>query len=528
MEPGDFLEVLRRRKWLIVFSFLVIIFAALVYCVVVPDLYESGAKILIIPPAVAEGMVRTTVNLSAGERLMAIRSDVLGRPRLMGVIQSIGVSKLGFQGMSESDMVEKMRSRINIEVDRSKNRERDVNTFILSVLHEDPKVAQEVASNLSSLFIGENIKLRETVTQETTMFLDTQLEETRKRLEQQEEKIKQYKIQFGGELPQQEHSNLNRLERLSDRIKSNDDAIARLQDRKVLLETQIATYVRGRAVAGEGSEEAMVPTGLLTELAVRRKKLEEATRKYTERHPAVVQARWEVEQAEAKIAEAKAAGASSAGAGSAGQDVEVEEVQRLRKQIASIDMEIGALKRENANKSAQIDEIQRKVERLPQREQEMVSLTRDYENLRKSYDDLLDKKLKANISRNLEENQKGERFQVVEPANLPTRPSEPDRVKVLLLALVGSFMVGIGGAIGLEIIDPTLKGSKEFRSFFEMPILASLPVIQDDEYKRKIAVRAKSIKAGLISIAGAYAVFLVVYASKIKTIIQSIATNIGG
>ncbi|MBE0568187.1 MAG: hypothetical protein IH577_00720 [Deltaproteobacteria bacterium] len=538
MEPGEFLEILRRRKWLIVFSFLIILFLAMVYCVVVPDQYRSETKILIIPPSVAEGMVRTTVNVSTRDRLMAIEQDTISRARLLSVINSIGIDRLRFEGLSEEDMLGKMRGRIELDIVKNpdRNPERNVNTFYLAFLHEDPKVAQQVTSSLGALFIGENIKLREAVTQETSMFLETQLEETKVRLEQQEEKLKNYKLRYGGELPQQEGANLNRLQRMQDQIKNNSDAIARLQDRKAFLESQLSAIAKSIQVdSPEGSADQMIPMSMLADLAARKKKLEEATRKFTERHPAVVQARWEVEQAEAQIAEARKEAKKS---GSAGGSVpvgglqhltpEMAEVQRLRQQISQIDMDINALKRESANAARMIDQIQYKVDRLPQREQEMISLMRDYEKIKKSYDDLLDKKLKANISKNLEENQKAERFQVVEPANLPSRPSEPDRLQVILLAMLVSMVVGVGGSFLLELMDPTLRGAKEFRSYFEIPILASLPVIQDDKYKRRVAIRAMAIKGGLFSIVGAYVLFFAVYGVKVMSIVNNIMSSIGG
>ena len=80
---------------------------------------------------------------------------------------------------------------------------------------------------------------------------------------------------------------------------------------------------------------------------------------------------------------------------------------------------------------------------------------------------------------------------------------------MLGLALLASLVIGVGGAFGLEMLDPTLRGSREFKNFFDMPILACLPVIQDDRLKRRIAVRRAAVIGGLVSIMGAYLVFLV-------------------
>jgi len=550
MEPLEFLDILRRRKWMILFSFLLILFGAMVYCVLEPDVYKSSTKILIIPPTVAEGMVRSTQDTSTRDRLEIIQQDFLSRARLMEVISEIGYSRLGFvKGGSEEGMVGKMRRGIEVQFER--NEYRNINTLSLSFENENPQVAKDVASRLASFFIGENIRTREAVTQGTADFLASQVEETRKKLEIQEEKLKRYKLQFGGELPQQEQANQSRLQRLQDQIKSNRDAVARLEDRKIFMQAQISE-LEGKIQQAEqnpweattASNPSATPNKLLTELAMRRKKLEEMNAKYTPLHPSVVQARWEVEQYEAKIAKlreaAKKSATQSTGGASdpsssspdttdlTGTSWEKGEIRRLREQVGGMNLEIAALKRESANTVRTIDDIQRKVERLPQREQEMMSLTRDYNNIKRIYDELLEKNLKAKMSETIEEKQKGERFKLLEPANLPTKPIKPNRMRVLGIALIASLLIGAGGSIGLEILDPTLRSSKDFKSFFDMPILACLPIIQDDRTNRRIAIRRAAIVGVLVSILGAYVVFLAIYGQKVQSILQSISPPAGG
>lgn len=198
------------------------------------------------------------------------------------------------------------------------------------------------------------------------------------------------------------------------------------------------------------------------------------------------------------------------------------ELRRLREKVVAIDLELKTKKRENEKSAQAIETLQSKVERLPQREQELISLTRDYGNIKGSYDELLKKKLQSNIFENLEEQQQGEQFQVVEPPVLPTQPYQPDRLKILALALMASLVIGVGGAIGLEMVDPTLRGSADFKGFFDMPVLATLPVIQDDRYRRGIAVRRAAVIGGLVSILCAYLVFLGIHGAKVLSIFQSI------
>jgi polysaccharide chain length determinant protein (PEP-CTERM system associated) len=558
MEQGDYLDILRRRKWMILFSVLIILFGATVYCVLTPDQYRSIVKIRIIPPAVPEGIVRSNVDPNTGDRLLVIRQDIRSKPHLLGLINEIGIPTLGFNGMSADKMVQTMRERINVGEDDPKKKQKtdstdiknviDPNTFILSFAHENPQVSKDVASRLTSVLVGENIRSREAVTRGTTEFLVSEVEVTRKRLEQQEEKLKRYKLQFGGELPQQEAANLNRLTRLQDQIKSNSDAIARLEDRKILLKSQISTAEiamkgMGSANKGENVEPYDLEESLLDELDVRRMKLEELNTKYTLLHPTAVQARTEIAQLEARIANLRRALKQGDGVSGGStvdpstktsvtvrqrRSLESKGVQSIREQIVAMDLEIAALKRESADASRTIDLVQRKMERLPQREQELVSLTRDYVNIKESYDELLKKQMQSRISEKLEEKQKGERFQVLEPANLPTAPFQPERLKVLGLALLASLVIGAGGSIGLEMLDPTLRGSKDFKSLFDIPILACLPVIQDDRSRKRIAIRRAAVVGGLVSILGAYVIFLTLHGEKVLSILQTLGLPIGG
>ena len=529
MEPREFLDILRRRKWVILFSVLAIHFGSVVYCVLAPDLYQSTMKLLLIPPTVSEGVVPSNVNVGTYDRLMILQQEILSRDRLVRMINEPGLFTQS--GNRAEEEVDTLRKRVKYDMESK-------NTFILSYYHEDPEVAMKVTSRIGSFFIEGNIKSREATGKETSNFLADQVEETRIRLEQQEEKIKRYKLQFGGELPQQEQANLSRLQRLQEQIKNNSESIARLQDRKVFLEAQMSSIERYSRVPGNedpweiaGIQSQTSPNNLLSELAMRKKQLEELNRKYTPLYPSVVQARREVEQLEARIANLRRAANKSDGGPSRNLTPttgDMGEARRLSEQVAAIDLDIVALKRESASTVRTIEQIQHKVERLPQREQEMISLSRDYDNIKKSYEELLRKKLESQISQKLEERQKGEQFQVLEPANLPKGAFKPNRLKVLVLSLLASLVIGIGGAIGLEMLDPTLRGSREFKSFFDIPILSCLPIIENAEYRHSIAVRRAAVIGGLVSIGGAYLVLMVLHGAKVKSILLSIGKGIGG
>src|SRR3970040_1467533 len=134
------------------------------------------------------------------------------------------------------------------------------------------------ASKMVSFFIDENLNVREQLAAGTSEFLDTQVQEVKKKLEEQEEKVKRYKLTYLGELPQEMETNLNMLTRLQDQRRTNAEAIARAEDRKVLMESQITSLQNQIRTLEAGPEDP--PDVLIDELYAKRKKLDDLSARY--------------------------------------------------------------------------------------------------------------------------------------------------------------------------------------------------------------------------------------------------------
>jgi polysaccharide chain length determinant protein (PEP-CTERM system associated) len=536
MEMSDYLEILRRRKWYIVFSVLLILFGGSVYSVVAPEKYMSTTTILVVAQRVPEGYVRSTISTRVNERLLTIRQQVLSRTRLLSVMEELGLYKEARKNLAPEVVVEMMRESIDIQIasatDRGRRRDSSEDAFTLSVINENPQLAMMTASRLASYFIDENLKSREQQAVGTSEFLESQLQETKARLEAQEEKVKEYKLKFMGELPQQLQANLQILSRLQDHLKMNSDATRTAEDRKAYLDVQIGILESRPRMSAVGSDvsdpSGMSSAGLANELALKKSQLAALSAKYTEKYPEVRRLKEEVALLEKRIAEAIAQ------EGSSGNSVELlrqptnadprerDEILRLRAQRKTLDSEIASLRKGRQGTEKAIADFEARVEKSPRREQEMVSLTRDYENLKLSYDDLLKKKLDADVSQNLEKRQKGEQFQILDPANLPQNPFTPNRPKIIGIAFAVALLVGFGGAIGFEMINPTLRGKRDFQHFFPVPVLGSIPAIRDKEYEARKRGQLTVLYGGLISLGILVTVFLIVYGQKVRDLLQGV------
>src|SRR4030066_1505210 len=188
MELQDYIQIFTKRKWVIFFSFLFVFFGASVYTVVTPKQYKSTTTILIIPQKVPENFVRSTITLGTESRLPIIEQQIKSRTRLKKVMEEVGLFASARKEGLEEEAIGAMNKRIEIEVagdprERVRDSQSGSEVFSISFLHEEPMLAMLTASRISSLFIEENLKLREKQAVGTSEFLDSQLKETKAKLD---------------------------------------------------------------------------------------------------------------------------------------------------------------------------------------------------------------------------------------------------------------------------------------------------------------------------------------------------------
>ena len=533
MEIQDYLQIFSKRKLIIIITCISVFLVASVYVVMTPKQYKSTTTILTISQKVPENFVRSTVTVGTGDRLATIRQLITSRTRLKRVMEDVGLFAQARKEGFEEEAIGGMSRRIDIEVAEDPRMggrpQTESEAFSISFLHEDPTMAMLTASRLASLFIEENLKLREKQAVGTSEFLESQLRETKAKLEAQEEKVRRYKMHYSGGLPEELQTNLNNIGRLQQQEFALAAEIRDSVNRKITLQTQLSMLERGSQAILHDDGKVEVDTSedsatvLARELNLRRSQLAELSAKYTDKYPDVVRLRGQVEELEKKLAEIPMSLRSSkddeksvsksrsslplTGGGR-------EEHRSLKTQILSMDTEINALKRERETIRRNIFILQAKVDQAPRRDQELITLTRDYDNLKSQYNELLRKKSDADISQDLEMRQKGDQYQILDPANLPKKHFKPDLIKIFGLAFIMATALGFGGAIGLEKMDLSLRGVTDFKYFFDIPILASIPILETADIGRQQKLRRKAKLAGIISFAFALFAFLLFYTLK--------------
>ncbi|MEW5948559.1 MAG: XrtA system polysaccharide chain length determinant [Thermodesulfobacteriota bacterium] len=488
-----YLDMLRRRKWYIIPTFFLVLVAGLIYCLAAPKTYKAATTISIIRQRVPESFVHSTVTADIDERLHSIGEEILSRTRLEGVITQLNLYPEERKKLPMEKIIENIRMRINLEISSAQRAmaKQGATAFTLSYEDESPRTAALVANTLASMFMEEHLKLREEQAVGTSEFLAEQLQQLETQLKEREAAIGAYKMSHMGELPEQRDATLAVLARLQQQLDAIQESIRRAQDRKILLQQQIATEKEfSRARSGSGSPlEAGVDS-----LEQLKENLAVLESRYTPNHPDVLKTKKMIEKW------GKTEGKTEGKTGEKGEGhVTIEGnrvVANLQQQIYAVDMEVKNLQIESEKVKQKIYAYQGRIENIPRREQELLDLQRNYDNLSASYQDLDAKKLEAERAENLERRQKGEQFRILDPARVPQMPSKPDIPRILAMVIIAALGGSVGLAFGREYIDKSFYRLDDIESFLNLPVLAGIPVLvtaEDMKIKKKQRVIAISV-----------------------------------
>jgi polysaccharide chain length determinant protein (PEP-CTERM system associated) len=459
---SDYIEILKRRLWFIIIPFVIIVLATIFYVVFAPRIYMASTMILVSPQKVPESYIHPTVTTSVAERLQSIAQEVMSRTRLEQVIAELNLYKKESKKLTKEELVELMRKDIRVELPRGKE-----GYFAISYMTADRRMAATVANRLASLFIEENLKVREQQAMGTTEFLATELSNTRAKLDEMDKQILEYKKQYMGELPEQRDTNLKIFEQYQAQSLKAAESMRAAQDRKIYLQKQLADLETSGTLSSttENTKSGRGAMGSYeSEIATLKNNLEALRGRYTDNHPDVLVTKRKIADLESKrtVLTIK-------------NDPRYREIQG---QLAATDQEIRRLRQEEALYQGQMSKYRARVENAPLREQSMATLMREYQNTKLAYDVLLQKSQGAQQAENLERRQKGEQFKVIDPARIPEKPFSPNIPKILLIG----FMAAVGGGIGLALLreqmDRSFHDAEDVEMTLGLKVLANIPKIE--------------------------------------------------
>jgi len=408
-----------------------------------------------------------------------------------------------------------MRKDIEIELVRSPDRQ-NLTAFNVYYSSDKPVTAQRVTSELTNLFISENLEVRQQQSENTTNFLENQLAAARNELAEQEAKVREFKGRYLGQLPGQLQTNLQIMSGLQTQLQTEEDALSRAKQQNAYLESLVNQYHTMQS-SNRGVNGA--PVGLPVvdaELDKLKAELADLSSHYTDRHPDVKKLKEQIAKTERMKKQlladpnSKAPDSATESASSYADPNTASPVMQLQSQLKANQVEIADHQHTIQQLRAKLGDYQGRLGQEPVLEQQLADLTRGYEQSKADYDSLLKKKNESSLATNLEREQQGEHFRILDPANLPVKPFSPNRLQLFGIGLAAGMAFGIGLSFVLEMMDDRVYSEKALKKMMPADVIVEIPplptVYEQQLESRHVHMAWASASAVVVSVLIAFAV----------------------
>lgn len=508
IELSEIPGMIRRHRWHFLMAFFVGWLLVWGISWILPSVYRSGTLILVEQPAVPEKYVVSNIDSDIQRQLDSITQQILSRTRLLTIIDHLNLYAQDRKRMSDDMVVERMQKNVEIELVRGDDRK--LSAFNIYYSSNDPKTAQLATSELANLLITENLEQRQERSQNTTEFLEDQLNKARQKLAEQEARVREFKDKHIGELPTQTATNLQILGGLQSELQTQQDSLGRAKQQNTYLESLLSQY---RALGQSGVRPGdSVPGGLTAidrELDRLKAQLADLSSHYTDKHPDVRKTKEQIARTE-KMRERFLANANDGP--TRPESAAVNPAEPKAAALLELESQLKANRIEIANHEMAIRGLQGKVAQYqgrlnmaPVMEQQFADITRDYEQSKADYDSLLAKKNQSEMATNLEKTRQGEHFRMLDPPSLPTKPYKPKRLQWCGVGLIVGLIFGAAISFGQEKLGGKVYTEREIKRLLPFNLIAEIPRIETPEEQAAHRRERWSVGFAALVITGAIA-----------------------
>ena len=506
--PGEYLKILKRRKWLIILPVIAVATAVAYVVYRLPDVYESTTLIVVKPSTLPTSTIPTVAEDGLTRQLSSISQVVSSRSSLEPIIDKYELyARERQRGMAMEEVVDIMRDSIRVEV--NKTRLDITDGFDIKFRYRDPRVTQAVTSELAGKYVSAQTNDTINSRRAAQEFINNQVRQTKDELDGIDQKRLEFMQSRLGTLPSEAQSLLSQLSGLREQQKSLMNEVGRLQDRRSSLSTQLALVQKATANAIDNASEDLTDprtTPGYAELVKRKTDLQAELRalesQYKPIHPDIIAKKEQIESVQKSM------------------DSQVDEwkdritarQKRLKDspdlQSAAIQADIkavdGEIKRQQSllnDNEKQISLLTDRINKVPGSEVELGAIDREYETKRAAYDKLLAEQQKIALGADAATQQQSEGIEVVDPANLPSKPVAPKRLMLAGIGVIAGLGVGMLLVALFEFpLLLTIQSSEDARHYTGLPVLIAVPELLTPQEARSLPRRRRLLlAAGVIA-----------------------------
>lgn len=560
----DYVAILARRRGAFAGAFFGVIVAAILLSVLLPSKYRASATILIEQQEIPPELVRSTITSYADQRIQTINQRVMTGENLIGIIEKFDLYPNQRKRLAREELLENVRDNISLNIVSAEvmDPRRGVPTnatiaFTLGFEDETPNNAYRVTNELASLYLSKNLQTRSDLAKDATVFLGDEAERLQRDVADYETKLATFKEQHVNALPELFEVNIQMLERAERDLEEVDRLLRTNEDRAVYLESELALQNPYQSMVSQTGERMLTPSDRIKALQA---ELASKLGVYSEEHPdikrlrdelaglrsevndverrrelatrleakkgelAAIRDRYSDEHPEVKVLRAQVDALIAMMDDSVTDDrfaaapTNPAYVQ-LKSQLDAIKLEREGLLARKRSAVAKLDDIESRIARAPQIEKQYRDLSTNLQNANAKYIEVRNKMMEARLGESLETDRKGERFALIDPAQMPEKPVSPNRALILSLGLVLAIIAGFVTVAAYEALDQRVFGAQMVTALLGAAPLGVIPMIVTD------GERSQSAKKRWIASGAAVAV-LVFAAAAVHVLIMPLDTAI--
>lgn len=527
LDLEDYIDVARRHASWIMGPMLAGLVISTVVAFILPNVYVSEAEMQITPAQISESIVKSTINQQLNERIMQMEQEILSRTSLSNIIQDPRLDLYKTERASKplEDVIEQMRTRdIKIRIDSlTGDNSRRTSAFSISFSYRDRMKAQQTVQALITRFEDSNSSTQRTQQTIVNNFVRDELSEAKAQLDKLNEDITKFRVDNSGKLPEQSNLNIAQLTSLQQQSNAINDGLNRLAQERIQLDTHQQTLqdqlqlldifdsenTSQAPIAREQNEQLLAldrnientetqlaqlrqiykPTypdirDAEARLQVMRRQRDDLQKKQDQEHAAAL----------AAVKEASAKKTTNFAAARSMSDVQGQ-IDATKALIKAKEMERANLMKEQAATNKQIDSYQSRLAATSGIEATYAEMIANQKAASDKYQILMSKQQLTEQSGELLQRKAGEQLDVLDPPSLPVQPAKPNRWMIVGGGTAGAFLLGLVLAGVQEAKDTSLKNLKDVRAYTNLPVLSSIPLLENTmlvRRKRRIAYLAWS------------------------------------
>lgn len=475
MSFNDYINIIRRRFLYVIGFFILAFLASIAVALKLSPVYQSTGTILIESQKIQPDQA---IQKYAVDRFEALKQVVLTNENLVRIASKNKLYDLNKKkNVEAAGLAQATRANIVVNLltaDSGQWGDKPTFAFQVSFNYYKPNETYNVTNDLIKLFLDENDKASKNRATETADFFSKEAEKQKVILEKIEKEVTSYKQRFSNSLPQNKEMQVTSLQRLEEDLRATQREYSATQAELRSLDVSMESAKAGIGL-NTGPKETNSTADELDKSKIEYARLSSI---YSENHPTLKALQRKIDALEKSATPSAPTSNKSVTA----QSVMVSKVQA---QIDSANARLRSLEADESNIRGRIRQIEGLVLQSAQTEGALGTLERDYENAKTAYAEIKAKQDNSKIAQNIEMENKGERFVLIEAPLLPQKPIKPNRILIILAGFFGAIGGAIGFAVLLEALDTRVRGVDALVSIMKIQPMATIPYITNKgEIKR--------------------------------------------